>query len=109
MLKIIGTEIHLTKGDSAYLNVGISNTVGYPYKIKAGDELVMTVRSNLDNSLIFQKRIPADSALMIEPKDTMNAIAGRYKYDIELNTEAGEVFTIIPKSTFFIEEEVTHE
>jgi hypothetical protein len=69
----------------------------------------MTVRSNLDNSLVFQKRVPADNAIIIEPKDTSSAAVGRYKYDVELNTESGDVFTIITKSTFFIEEEVTHE
>jgi hypothetical protein len=31
MLKIVGTEIHLTKGDSAYLNIEITNGQGVLY------------------------------------------------------------------------------
>ena len=36
MLTIKGNDIHLTKGDSAYLNVEITNDDGTPCAIKEG-------------------------------------------------------------------------
>lgn len=109
MLTIKGTEIHLTKGDSAYLNLEITNNHNQPYNVQNGDKIVMTVRNALSNALLFQKTVDADSCIVIHPNDTSLATIGRYKYDVELTTASGDVFTIIPKSFFYLEEEVTHE
>lgn len=109
MLKIVGTEIHLTKGDSAYLNIEITNGQGVLYIPQTGDKVIMTVRNTLDNELAFQKTVDAGTCIVIQPMDTLGVPVGRYKYDVELNTVSGDVFTVIPKSTFYLEEEVTHE
>ena len=105
MLTIKGNDIHLTKGDSAYLNVEITNDDGTPYQIKAGDTITMTVKST-NGTKIFSKTVQAYESIIIEPKDTIDAGVGRYKYDIQLDTE-NQVYTIIPVSSFFIEEGVT--
>ena len=105
MLTIKGNDIHLTKGDSAYLNVEITNDDGTPYAIKEGDSLTITVKAT-NGTKIFSKTVKAYESIIIEPKDTVDAGVGRYKYDIQLNTE-NQVYTIIPVSSFFIEEEVT--
>ena len=105
MLTIKGNEIHLTQGDSAYLNVEITNDDGTPYAIKEGDSLTMTVKST-NGTKIFSKTGQAYESIIIEPQDTINVGVGRYKYDIQLNTE-NQVYTIIPVSSFFIEEGLT--
>ena len=105
MLTIKGNDIHLTKGDSAYLNVEITNDDGTPYAIKEGDTLTITVKAT-NGTKIFSKTVQAYESIIIEPKDTIDAGVGRYKYDIQLNTE-NQVYTIIPVSSFFIEEGIT--
>ena len=105
MLTIKGNEIHLTQGDSAYLNVEITNDDGTPYAIKEGDTLTMTVKAT-NGTKIFSKTVQAYESIIIEPQDTINVGVGRYKYDIQLNTE-NQVYTIIPVSSFFIEEGLT--
>ena len=102
MLTIKGNDIHLTKGDSAYLNVEITNDDGTPYAIKEGDSLTMTVKST-NGTKIFSKTVQAYESIIIEPKDTIDVGVGRYKYDIQLNTE-NQVYTIISVSSFFVEE-----
>ena len=102
MLTIKGNDIHLTKGDSAYLNVEITNDDGTPYAIKEGDSLTITVKAT-NGTKIFSKTVQAYESIIIEPKDTVDAGVGRYKYDIQLNTE-NQVYTIISVSSFFIEE-----
>ena len=105
MLTIKGNDIHLTKGDSAYLNVEITNDDGTPYNIKEGDTLTMTLKAT-NGTQIFSKTGKAYESIIIEPQDTINVGVGRYKYDIQLNTE-NQVYTIIPVSSFFIEEGIT--
>lgn len=98
-------DIHLTQGDSAYLTVEITNDDGTPYNIKEGDTLTMTVKAT-NGTKIFYKTVQAYESIIIEPKDTADVGVGRYKYDIQLNTE-NQVYTIIPVSFFFIEEGIT--
>ncbi len=74
-------DIHLTQGDSAYLNVEITNDDGTPYNIKEGDTLTMTVKAT-NGTLIFSKTVQAYESIIIEPQDTINVGVGRYKYDI---------------------------
>ena len=107
MLTIKGNDIHLTKGDSAYLNVEITNDDETPYAIKEGDTLTMTVKAT-NGTKIFSKTVQAYESIILEPKDTINVGVGRYKYDIQLNTE-NQVYTIIPVSSFFVEEGITDE
>ena len=95
-------DIHLTQGDSAYLNVEITNDDGTPYAIKEGDTLTMTVKAT-NGTKIFSKTVQAYESIIIEPQDTINVGVGRYKYDIQLNTE-NQVYTIISVSSFFVEE-----
>lgn len=102
MLTIKGNEVHLTQGDSAILNVEITNDDGTPYAIKEGDSLTITVKAT-NGTKIFSKTVQAYESIIIEPQDTIDVGVGRYKYDIQLNTE-NQVYTIIPVSSFFIEE-----
>ena len=44
MLKISGTKISLTKGDSAYITINICKEDGSPYILQEGDEVSIQVR-----------------------------------------------------------------
>ena len=106
MLTVKGTDIHITKGDTGYLYLNITDENNNKYIIKDGDTVTITVKST-QGTKIFSHTVPANEAFIIEPNDTADAGIGRYKYDIQLNTANNEVFTIIPVSSFFIEEGVT--
>ena len=65
----------------------------------------MTVKAT-NGTKIFSKTVQAYESIIIEPQDTIDVGVGRYKYDIQLNTE-NQVYTIIPVSSFFVEEGLT--
>lgn len=108
MLYIDGNNIKLTRGDTAYLTVPIKTALGEDYVVQAGDTLTLSVKKkSTDNNYVFQKVLDGSNTFHIEPQDTAGIEFGKYKYDIQLNTANGDVYTIIDVSTFTILEEVT--
>jgi len=102
-------EIQLTRGDTARLSVSITNeTDQNAYTIEAGDTLTLTVKKSAkDDEPSFQKVLTGSSTFHIEPKDTAELAFGKYKYDVQLTTAGGDVYTIIEPTTFEIMQEVT--
>lgn len=108
MLYISGNNIRLTRGDTAYLTVPITLETGDPYEMQNGDTLTLSVKKRLsDTDYCFQKINTGGNTFHITPEDTKNLDFKTYKYDIQLQTESGDVYTIIPVSEFVILEEVT--
>ena len=100
--------ISITRGDTAYLTVDILDDAGVAYQMQPGDKLTMTVKQNFtDVEPCLQKIIEGDNQFHIEPIDTKNMEFGKYKYDIQLNTAEGDVFTIVGPQTFEVLYEVT--
>lgn len=100
-------EIMLTRGDTARLNVNINND-SQPYEISADDELKMTVKRNVrDEDIGFQKVVKGGTLIHIKPEDTAGLGFGKYVYDIQLTTAAGDVYTIIGPETFELLQECT--
>lgn len=111
MLKIIGTNIFLTKGDSASILLTPTNSDGTPYTPQEGDQVKCQVRTFPDGGdLIISKTINVSSSgkftWAITPANTQNAKPGNYYWDAELHT-GNNVFTFIPVSRFRILSEVT--
>lgn len=101
-------EISLTRGDTARLTVSVTNDNDEPYVIQAGDTLTLSVKRSIkDTEFAFQKKIIGGDTFYIEPEDTDSLDFGKYKYDVEITTENGEVYTVIPPTVFKILEEVT--
>lgn len=102
--------IRLTRGDTARLNVSINNdSNGTEYEIQDTDELRFTVKKSVsDESPVLQKIITGSSLFHIRPEDTAGLSFGRYKYDVQLTTGGGDVYTVIGPSTFEIAQEVTY-
>lgn len=110
MLYISGNNVKLTRGDTAYLTVPIVMENGEEYVIQNGDTLILSVKKTVsDADYCFQKFVPNDTTIHIEPSDTENLPFGKYKYDIQLNKANGDRFTLIDVATFEILPEVTCE
>lgn len=112
MFSITQTAIGLTRGDTAFLDVAITNQVdGSPYEMASGDKLVLTIRTarkgTSGSQQILVKTLTGSGTFEFLPADTANTDYGAYVYDIQLTTAAGEVYTVIPESTFEILSEVT--
>lgn len=108
MITIENNEINITKGDTAYIKATIVYNNGNNYKLKEGDSLTLSVKKYADDTeYAFQKNIINTDIITIEPEDTINLSPGRYVYDVQLNTNFGEIFTIIPNCYFYVMEGVT--
>lgn len=102
-------SIKLTRGDTARLNVSIKNTtLDEDYEIAADDVLTLTVKKTVnDSEPLVQKAVTGSASFKLEPADTASLAYGKYKYDVQLATAAGDVYTVIEPSTFEITSEVT--
>lgn len=110
MLKIMkdGT-IQLTRGDTARLTVSITNEIdNEEYVMKEDDTLVFSVKKTVnDAETLLKKVLKGGKTFHIEPKDTAKMKFGHYKYDVQLTTAGGDVYTVIAPATFEIMAEVT--
>lgn len=108
MLSIIGTAIHLTRGDTAYLAVEITNSDGSAYEMDPGDVLALSVKKYFsDPNYVFQKIVHGAQEFKILPEDTSELDFGIYKYDVQLTKANGDVYTVIPVSDLELQREVT--
>lgn len=113
MLKISGTKISLTRGDSAYITLNINMSDGTPYELQETDVIKCQVRDRAnDGDLIFEGLIEVinnEPVWHIRPEDTENEDVATYVWDAQLEMENGDIFTFIPSSTFKLLDEVTME
>lgn len=113
MLKISGTNIAITRGDSGYITLGITDNKGRKYSLEDGDEIKVQVRTSPNNGdLLFQGTIEYDEdndecIWHILPNDTHHAEVSTYYYDAQLHLSNGDIFTFIPSSKFKLLDEVT--
>lgn len=101
--------IHLTRGDTARISVPITNEqTGTDYELTDKDTLILTIKKReTDSTSLLQKIINGSSTFYIQPIDTKDLAFGKYVYDVQLTTEAGDVYTVIVPTTFEILKEVT--
>ena len=101
-------EIKLTRGDTARLTVTITDGTGQPYIVQNDDVVTLTVKKDVkDTEVLIEKKLTGGDTFHIEPKDTATLDFGKYKYDVQINTAEGEVYTVIPPTTFELLAEVT--
>lgn len=101
--------IRLTRGDTARLTIPIINSASNDeYVMQSGDVLFFTVKKSAkDANYLFQKESTGTNSIHIKPEDTENLSFGKYKYDVQLTTAFGDVYTIIEPAMFEIMEEIT--
>lgn len=110
MLSSQGTNITITRGDSAYITISITDSKGNPYTPGPNDKIRAQVRQDpTSTKVLFESEIPYDTLVWhIKPEDTAQAQMGKtYVYDMEIETAEGDVFTFIPLSSFTVSKEVT--
>ena len=102
--------IHLTRGDTARFSIGqIKNTItNTNYTPTEDDTVTMTIKKTvLQADPCVQIIVPGGEVLHIKPEDTKAMTFGKYVYDIQITMADGDVYTIIPPTTFELLKEVT--
>lgn len=111
MLKINNTNIELTRADSAYITISITDERGAPIVLTSQDVVRCQVREEADGgTLLFDGEITrnGDTILWhIRPEDTEGVEAADYVWDAQVEFSNGDVFTFIPLSRFRVLSEVT--
>lgn len=101
-------SIELTRGDTARLAVNLEQEDGRDYEMQPGDVLTLSLKKSVkDTVIVMQKVITGGNVFYIQPEDTAMLEFAKYKYDVQLTTEAGEVYTVITPAVFKITAEVT--
>ena len=118
MLKIKRNAIWLTRGDSAYITFLLTDREGNPVNLTENDVVSCQVRSAPNTgTLLFQGEIirninQGDDGTYtwhITPSNTRDLAIGQYYYDVQVETQSGDVFTFIEASPFHVTDEVTYE
>ena len=110
MLKILSNgDIHLTRGDTAKIQVDIINDLdNNPYILENEDILEFSVKLRItDEEPIIYKKLQGTSEIYILPEDTKNLSFIEYYYDIQLTTSSGDIYTIIGPCKLKILAEIT--
>ena len=116
MLKITGTRVYLTRGDSATIVVGAKfKHTKETYIPQEGDALRFALRSmaecgcDKEERVVLTKTIPIDTqTLTLEPADTEDLPLGEYWYDIEITFADGFVDTFIADAIFELGRDADH-
>ena len=108
MIKIDGTSITMTRGDTLKLKLNLATSSGAPYTPNDGDKITFGLKKSCkDDKCLIIKDIPTDTMILhIEPKDTKSLSFGVYVWDCQIEFSNGDVSTFIPKASFKIAEEV---
>lgn len=108
MVKITGTTITMTRGDTLLLEVGMTDTSGNAYTPVEGDLVRFAVKKSYnDRNTVIYKEIPNDTLILrLEPEDTKRMSFGKYVYDIQITFADGTVDTFIAEAQFILAEEV---
>lgn len=105
MLRIEGTSIYLTRGDTAYLKITPRNKDGSEYELQEGDKIIFRLKRAVnDTFLIVEKEVDTSSLILtLLPEDTEPCGNGRdYLWEAELQTAAGQHYTFIANARFHI-------
>lgn len=107
MFTVNNNDISLTRGDTLFLTVDLTDSEGDKYVPREGDTLRLAMKKRVSSTeLVMLKDIPVDTLTFeIEPSDTKELAYGSYVYDIELTDAEGHVTTVI-MGKFKVTEEV---
>lgn len=107
MFEVNGTNIKLTRGDSFYCQLTVTQGKD-PYTFQEGDELRFALKRKLmtpgggnyaDCEALITKTIPTDTLILaLAPADTKALKFGPYDYDIQMTFADGAVDTFIAGS-----------
>lgn len=113
---VLRNRIHLTRGDSAVIDLTIQDRVtGSVFILSDGDRLIFTLKRFItDKEPVLTKSLgqgiqqeQSHYVIQFLPEDTRFLSNGRYIYEVKLVRENGYTDTIIPARDFFLERSVT--
>lgn len=110
MLNIHNTNIYLTRGDTAYIQIKLFDSEKNPFELQIGDVVRCQVKKQIDQDPVISGEIfygETDVVWGIKPSDTSGLKPGVYFWDCELERENEDIFTFIPFSKFVVAQEVT--
>lgn len=103
--------IYLTRGDTAYLSVGIEYDTpeGTEYELEETDIVEFSIKRSTkrEDPYLVHKQNTGSSLFKIVPEDTSELKYGTYKYDVQLTKANGDVFTVVEPTDFNVTSEVT--
>ena len=95
--------VHLTRGDSADLEVPLVNEEGLNYLMSVNDTLVLRMKKKLsDAEPCLTKEVKGGNIFQFAPEDTEQLPFGLYVYNVRLITAKGEEYTVVEPTTFKI-------
>lgn len=100
-------KVKLTRGDTATMLVQIYDLEEKLYEIQPGDIITFTLRKSSKSEVCLTKEATEDHYIIINSEDTINLSPGLYKYDLQLTTNEGFVYTIIQNNYFELLSEIT--
>ena len=110
MFEVRGTNIILTRGDTAYIQIRLFDSDGEPLTLQTGDVVRCQVKKQIDQDPVINGEVfygETDVVWGIKPSDTSDLKSGVYFWDCELERGNNDIFTFIPFSKFVIAQEVT--
>lgn len=107
MVRVSGDSIYLTRGDTCKITIVITQD-GEPYTPSEGDRIRFALNKRYaETEPLILRDIPTDTLLLhLVPEDTKGLEFGKYRYDISLTKENGDVDTFIGPAWFYVTEEV---
>ena len=109
MVKITGTTIRMTKGDTLPITLLLEDEFGRDYIPDEGDRIRFVVKQDInDKEPLIEQEIPTNSLfLRLPPSATKELEAPEtYVYDMEITYANGDVDTFINKGKLILVEEV---
>lgn len=108
MIKIDGTTISMTRGDTLRVIVSMEQDDYTEYLPVEGETLLFAMkRKYSDAEPLITKNIPYDTRMLqLDPEDTKPLNYGSYVYDISITRLDGTVDTFIDRSKLVLTEEV---
>lgn len=112
MLRITGTTIHLTRGDTGLIQLALTDENDNPYVPTEGDAIRFAMKKKMsdDEEVLARIDIPTDTLLLeIKPEDTSSLAYSKskpYKYDIEITYASGRKDTFVEDADIYLMPEV---
>lgn len=108
------SDIIITKGDTACIQIELTDETDEPLSLSDGDRVKIQVRDwKTDGILLFEGTVTLDAETSIatwyiHPEDTKRARPGKtYYWDGEIELASGEVYTFVEPSGFEVLPEIT--
>ena len=101
MLKLVGKRIYLTRGDTAELEITVTDVNDEPYDC-TDDKAYFRVKENIDcRCIALEKELSVTEEgtllLRLDNTDTEHLTFSSYKYEVEIVTPGDRHYTIIEK------------